>query len=235
MTETVLELKQVVYQYPQGAFVLRIDHLALNAAEITLVRGDNGSGKSTLAKLMAGIYRPTQGQALVAGRPTETLSLGQIGQRIGYLWQKPEQQLFAHNVLEELLFVNRLKEPAPSRERREAAAQKAEEAARYWLRLFEIEHLAQRNSFFLSRGEKQRVALAAILHQGAGYLILDEPTTGLDPERKGILAGVLTQLKQEKNLGMAIISHDQNFMAALADRTITLAKGEIAHAREFPH
>ena len=226
MTEAAIELERVVYQYPQGAFTLRIEHLALMAAEITFVRGDNGSGKSTLAKIMAGIYRPGQGRVLLAGLPTDGLSLGQIGQRIGYLWQKPEQQLFAHNVLEELLFVGRLKEPGQSRERREAA----EIDARGWLKLFEIEHLAQRNSFFLSRGEKQRVALAAVLHQGAGYLILDEPTTGLDPERKGILAGVLARLKKEKQIGMTVISHDPKFLEGLADRTVTLAKGVINDA-----
>ena len=231
MTGIAIELRGVVYQYPQGSFKLQIDHLALRAGEITIVQGENGSGKSTMAKLMAGVYHPGQGSVILAGQPADTLSLGRIGRMIGYLWQKPEQQLFAHNVLEELLFVGRLNSPAQSLEHREAA----EDDARNWLRLFEIEHLAGRSSFFLSRGEKQRVALAAVLHQGARYLILDEPTTGLDQERKRTLSGILAKLNRERSIGMTIISHDAKFAEELAHRSVTLARGEIADARAIAH
>lgn len=223
MRQAAVELKQVVYKYPQGAFTLRVEQLALFAGEIVFLLGENGSGKSTLAKLLVGIHKPREGRIYLAGTAADSLSLGQVGQRIGYLWQKPEQQLFAHSVLEELLFVDKLKNPRQSPEKNA----KAEEEARNWLKYFQIEHLAERSSFFLSRGEKQRLALAAVLSQGAKYLVLDEPTGGLDRERKEALARFLTQLKKESGIGMTIISHDKSFTHALADRIVTLAAGEI--------
>ncbi|MCL2678355.1 MAG: energy-coupling factor ABC transporter ATP-binding protein, partial [Clostridiales bacterium] len=188
----------------------------------------NGSGKSTLAKLLAGIYKPGRGQVLLMGADTRKLTLGEIGQRIGYLWQKPEQQLFAHTVLEELLFVGRIKNPKQSAEERRAA----EQAAWRWLEYFEIAHLAERSGFFLSRGEKQRLALAAVVSQGVKYLVLDEPTSGLDEKRKDALIAILRKLQIENGVGMTVISHDQKFIRALAEREILLDRGEVAHERK---
>ena len=226
-----ITLKQAEYQYPQNGFLLRVEELVLAPGEITFVLGENGSGKSTLAKLLAGIYKPSQGQVLLMGADTRRLTLGEIGQCIGYLWQKPEQQLFAQTVMEELLFVGRIKNPRQSPEERQAAEQEAMRRLEH----FEIAHLAERSGFFLSRGEKQRLALAAVVGQGVNYLVLDEPTSGLDEKRKDALIALLRKLKEENGVGMTVISHDQKFIRVLAEREITLAGGEVAHERKIPH
>ncbi|MCL2817838.1 MAG: ABC transporter ATP-binding protein, partial [Clostridiales bacterium] len=84
-------------------------------------------------------------------------------------------------------------------------------------------------------GEKQRLALAAVVSQGVQYLVLDEPTSGLDEKRKDALIALLRKLKEENGVGMTVISHDQKFIYALAEREIALAGGEVAHERKIPH
>ena len=224
MSETV-EFKNVVYTYPDGAFTLSVDELILKTGEVTFVTGDNGSGKTTLAKLMTGIMKPLKGEILVMGTRIGGLTLGEIGKRIGYLWQNPRQQLFAQSVIEELTFAEEMKNLKMPQKEKEAAA----EEALKWLEYFGLAELKDKNCFYLSHGEKQRLALAAVLASGAKYLVLDEPTKGLDGKRKDMLIGILKKLRYENGAGMCVISHDEKFTNELKERVIKLEKGEISH------
>jgi len=236
-------LDQVTYSYPSGGFHLNAGNLGLSSGRITFFCGENGSGKTTLGKLISGIYKPDFGSVRITGIETTRLTLGEIGRMVGYLWQNCEQQLFARTVLEELLFVRRLKRMGASKSPNlsvmlhqqnahlprvnSADDEDAEERAMDWLRYFGIDKYAQSSSIRLSKGEKQRLALAAVLDAGAGYLILDEPTTGLDDGNKQILTDLLAKLREVDNIGMAIISHDSAFTRSLAERIVTLAAGEV--------
>lgn len=145
------------------------------------------------------------------------MTLGQIGSKIGYLFQNPDNQIFAPTVREEISFIPELK-GCPHEEIAHTTDK--------MLELFGLRGLEDALPFRLSRGEKQRLALAAILVNHPLFLILDEPTTGLDIERKNMLSNVIRKLKED-GLGMVVISHDEPFIKSHADRLIKLSGGEI--------
>jgi len=223
LSEKTLKFIDVAYSYPKGGFSLFIDELTLASDEITFITGDNGSGKTTLAKLMSGVIKPAKGEIILMGRPSGALSLGEIGKMVGYLWQNPRQQLFAQSVSEELTFMEEIKRPKMTREEKEEAFKSAIGRLEY----FDLAHLSEKSCFHLSHGERQRLAIAAVIAAGAEYLVLDEPTKGLDAKRKKALADILIKLRDENKTGMSIISHDEEFKAELMERLIRLDKGRI--------
>ena len=151
---TAIALSDVVYRYSRGGFTLRCPALELAPGELTLITGPNGSGKTTLSKLMCGILRPQEGQVRIFGHPAEELSLGEIGGRVGYLFQNPSRQLFASTVWQEMLFVPELLgEDLPR------ACGRAQEL----LVRFGLGELKERPVQVLSRGEKQRLAICTCL------------------------------------------------------------------------
>jgi energy-coupling factor transport system ATP-binding protein len=213
---------QASYIYSENGFTLRPQSCCLYRDQVTFLMGPNGSGKSTFGKLMCGIIKPTTGCIRICGRDTREMSLGAIGRKVGYLWQKPQLQLFAPVVLEDMTFSEELKGAEPA---------VAEEKALYWLRQFDLLHTRDQMTHTLSGGEKQRLALAVVMMQGAEYLILDEPTKGLDDHRRSQLAILLAELRDAHGTGMLIISHDDDFCSALAERIIYIEEGEITDDR----
>jgi len=186
--------------------------LILNNGEVTFLTGKNGSGKTTLTKLIMGIIKPTSGSIKLFGSDTSDMTLGQIGQIIGYVFQYPERQLFAPSVMEQLIFPLTFKGVS-----KEEAVEKAEEM----IKLFQLTKVRNSYPYFLSYGEKRRLALASVLMSNPKYLILDEPTTSLDKERILVLSEVLNSLKAKK-IGMLIVSHNNDFIKSHGDRIIEL-------------
>ena len=195
-----------------------LDGISLVLADgLTAVTGPNGSGKTTLGKLLAGILKPCSGVVEIFGTDTRKMSLGEIGRRVGYLFQEPERQIFAPTVAEELSFVFEIHGlPGDEIEARVDAI----------LERFDLSRLRDSFPFTLSRGEKQRLALAAVLINRPDYLILDEPTTGLDVKRKAELLGLVREMLDD-GVGMLIISHDRSFVHRHASRGIEIVGGEI--------
>lgn len=191
--------------------------LELFREDFTAIIGPNGSGKTTLGKLMAGIFKPQKGSVFIDNEDSRHMSLGAIGKKVGYLFQNPERQIFAPKVYEELAFPLELKGLDKS-----LIEEKVQEA----LTTFHLNHLSNSFPFTLSQGEKQRLALAALLINEPQFLILDEPTTSLDIERKKVFSDILDVLKN-KGVGIAVISHDTAFIKKHATRIIEMAGGEI--------
>jgi len=181
--------------------------------------GENGSGKTTLGKLAAGILRPDSGCVLYNGEDIAKWKLGQIGKQVGYLFQEPSQQLFTPRPLEEIAFPLKL---------RDVPQDEAEERALILLRRFELEHLKDSTTFTLSRGEKQRLAIAAAMVSEPQFFVLDEPTTGLDKRRCGILTETLHTL-MESGVGILLISHDKDFVSEMQADVWILNQGKIDH------
>lgn len=214
---TAIALSDVVYRYSRGGFTLRCPALELAPGELTLITGPNGSGKTTLSKLMCGILRPQEGQVRIFGHPAEELSLGEIGGRVGYLFQNPSRQLFASTVWQEMLFVPELLgEDLPR------ACGRAQEL----LVRFGLGELKGRPVQVLSRGEKQRLAICTMLMGGAEFFILDEPTAGLDRTSREQLYRLLDELLAQGK-GLAVISHSQELASRWRARRVRLAEGRV--------
>lgn len=177
--------------------------------------GPNGSGKTTLGKIIMGMYPPTEGRVLLEGRDIGKCSLPQIGARIGYLFQNPDKQIFNPTVYEELSFG--LHYRGYNREESHLKVEKA-------LDRFELRDLADAFPLNLSRGEKQRLAIASIMVLEPDFLIFDEPTTGLDHRRKTNFADMLTEISS-KGTGFILISHDLEFCRSNTDRFLILKRG----------
>ncbi len=204
------------YQKDQP-FLLENINLELGRGECIALLGANGSGKTTLSKLLIGIIKPEKGQLSVDRQNLENLSLAKIGERVGYLFQNPNRQLFCSSVEEEVGFALQFRNKNFEENRN-----KVNEL----LDFFDLERLREKFPFTLSHGERQRLALAAIMALDPPFFILDEPTTGLDPRRKEELYFYLHKLLQ-KNRGILLISHDHQFAGKLASCVRELKNGQL--------
>lgn len=217
-----METKDLNFHYEKGKPVISQINLKIFQNEMTALTGPNGSGKTTLGKLLMGILSPVSGDVFLDDKRVSQMSLGQIGMTIGYLFQNPEKQFFAPTVEDEISFILRAK----GLDERDIKSK-----VDPLLEGFELSHLREDFPLRLSQGEKQRLALAAILVNDLDYLILDEPTTGLDKERKIILADILNNL-YNRGIGMIIISHDFEFLNQFPRRVLEINRGEIINDRK---
>jgi energy-coupling factor transport system ATP-binding protein len=198
-------------------FILDVPAFCLDAGKCTAICGHNGSGKTTLGKLIAGLLRPTRGSVLFDGEDIAGWPLGKIGARIGYLFQEPSRQIFAPTVIEDIIFPLTLKG---------MEEEKARALARTLLNRFEMGLLEEATTYTLSRGEKQRLAIVAMLVNDPVFLVLDEPTTGLDIRRKHILGNMIKELTAQ-GAGVLLISHDKEFVREYADIECRMAEGKV--------
>jgi len=215
----ILKITDVNFKYPQNdEFHLEIPALSLYKGECASICGRNGCGKTTLGKMVVGLLRPASGKVLLDGEDISDWELGKIGKHIGYLFQEPGRQIFAPTVLEDVAFpliLNGMDSGA------------AQTLARSILARFDMQDLENATTYTLSRGEKQRLAIAGILINNPDLLILDEPTTGLDLHRKLILSDVLQQLLRD-GAGVLLISHDVAFVRDLSPTVYLIEEGRLA-------
>ena len=212
-----IEVNNVTFSYKKSDIILKNVNTAFHKGEISAIVGPNGSGKTTFGKLITGILTANKGSVFVAGENVNDISLGNIGKKIGYLFQQPSRQLFNPTVKEEIGFAHSFMGEA-----KETVAKKVDKI----IKEFSLEGLENSSPYKISRGEKQRVALASIFINEPSFLILDEPTTGLDIVRKDKLSQLLRKL-QEKGIGIIVISHDEKFVSNNADRIIEIFGGEL--------
>lgn len=216
----VIEFNNVNFKYSNSAFNLQIENLILNTGEVTIIHGLNGSGKSTLMKLCIGILKPETGKITVFDNDVSECTLGTIGQYIGYLFQEPSKQLFTTSVWDEITFIPFLKGIDTNTIQTKALS---------LLEKFNLSHLKTRSIYRLSRGEKQRLAIACILMNDIKYLILDEPTTGLDKKNRYILYSVIEQLIND-GIGVSIITHDNEMKKYFKDaRFVKMENGRLSY------
>ena len=215
---SAITLSDLVFHYRRGNFTLACSSLDFSLGELSLITGQNGSGKTTLSKLMCGILKPQHGELRVFGKATVSLSLGEIGRQVGYLFQDPSHQLFAGTVWKEMTFASDLlgKEQTSSAEKALALLER-----------FGLAALRDRSIYYLSGGEKQRLALCTILMGGARFLILDEPTVGLDKQNRENLYTIINDLLAEGK-GLAVITHENELIERYPEaRRIKVENGQV--------
>ncbi len=184
---------------------------------VTAVTGSNGCGKTTLVKLLTGIERPGSGRVLVDGADLRPLSLAEIGRKVGCVFQNPARQLFCTSVREEMAYGLRAQ-----------GLDDAEIARRTEQQLDFFGLLGHLDDFplHLSHGEKQRLMLAVVLAMDPEYLLLDEPTTGLDLPRRRALGEELRALAGAGR-GVVVVSHERAFVTAYADTEVRMGEASV--------
>ena len=213
----LVDVCQVYHAYP-GRPTLKGVSLQVRPGEIVALLGHNGAGKTTLLRLIVGLLQPSQGAVLVGGRNTAGRAVADICRQVAYLPQNPDDLLFAETVSEEL--ATTLRYHALEARPAEVAALLAELGlARY----------AQTYPRDLSVGERQRAALGAVLVTQPPLVLLDEPTRGLDTERKQALLA-LWRRWAASGRGILLVTHDVELAAQAADRAVILQAGEVVAA-----
>ncbi len=208
------------YSLPGGGRITALDGLSLTIArgEFLAIVGPNGSGKSTLARHLNGLLLPTAGEVWVDGeRTSDPNALWRVRQKVGYVSQNPESQLVASTVEEDVAFgPENLGLPADEIRRR------VDEA----LAIVEMGTYRTQPPFMLSGGQKQRVAIAGALAARPDCLVLDEPTSMLDPRGRQEVLDAIQRLNREHTMTIVLITHSMA-EAALAGRVGVMDAGRI--------
>jgi cobalt/nickel transport system ATP-binding protein len=210
-----LQVSGLAYAYPDG-------HQALFGVDLTVPRGErvallgpNGAGKTTLVLHLNGILTAGAGSVTVAGLPVEARNLVEIRRRVGIVFQDPDDQLFMPTVREDVAFG-----PAT------AGLRGAELAARVHDALVQVgmEGFADRPPHHLSFGQRRRVAVATVLAMRPEVLVLDEPSSNLDPASRRELADILRSL----DVTVLLVTHDLPYALELCPRSVILSDGVVA-------
>lgn len=215
--EVLLEVDKLVHRYPDGTEALGGVSCAIRRGEFVAILGQNGSGKTTLVKHLNGILAPTAGEIRLAGRSLRGQPTTALSRRVGLVFQNPDHQIFAERVRDEVAFGPRLQGLSETDVRR-----RVEEA----LDAVGLADLGDADPFILTKGSRQRVAVASTLATKPDVIILDEPTTGLDSrELQGMMA--LIQRLNAAGHTIVIITHAMDVAAAHARRVILMQEGRI--------
>lgn len=213
----VLELSKVSVHYQPGVPVLSHVSVSFRAGECVAILGQNGSGKSTLAKLCNGLLLPSEGRVLVLGNETRQTGVGRLSSIVGHVFQNPDHQIFAETVRQEIAFGAQNAGCSPD----DCDARVAEA-----LQAVGLTGAEDRDPFSLTKGERQRVAVASILAARPQILIVDEPTTGLDAEESVRMMDMMRLLNRQGHT-IIMITHDMGLVANYATRCVLMRNGTI--------
>ncbi|HET7763283.1 MAG TPA: ABC transporter ATP-binding protein [Phycicoccus sp.] len=214
MSTPVLDLRQVAYAYPGGHQALYGVDLHVHPGERVALLGPNGAGKTTLVLHLNGILTPGHGSVRVSGLPVTPENLLEVRRRVGIVFQDPDDQLFMPTVRDDVAFG-----PANLGLRGAELDARVTEA----LAAVEVGDLADRAPHHLSFGQRRRVAIATVLAMRPEILVLDEPSSNLDPASRRELADILRSL----DVTILMVTHDLPYAVELCDRSVVLSEGTI--------
>lgn len=214
MSHHYLLFDDVHYRYPNGYEALRGVSFRVTHGEKVALVGANGAGKSTLLLHTDGLLMPSQGEVVMGGITLTRRTLSLVRQSVGFVFQDSDNQLFMPTVEEDVAFgpSNMRLEPAEI-ERRVVDALEAVGAL----------HLRKSSPFQLSGGQKKRVAIATVLSMEPSILVMDEPTSNLDPRARRQIIDLIRRFRHTT----LIATHDMEMVLDLCDRTIVMKDGKI--------
>ena len=233
-----IEVKNLTYIYDPGTpnekIALQDVSLTIHKGEFIGIIGHTGSGKSTLIQHLNGLVKPTRGQVLCDGedifeepnvkskkqaRVLKGAKMKRIRQKVGLVFQYPEHQLFEMTVAKDIAFG-----PTNMGLSQEEIDKRVDEA----MKMVGLkEKYKEKSPFELSGGQKRRVAIAGVLAMQPEYLILDEPTAGLDPKGRDAILSQIQKLQKEQGISVILVSHSMEDVAKYVDRIIAMGKGRV--------
>lgn len=214
----MIAVNEVRFSYPEGALALDGVTLRVPEGSFLAVMGANGSGKSTLLKHINGLLTPGSGNVTVAGAPVDKKNFEQVNRTVGFVFQDPNDQIFAPTVRDDIAYGPRnlgLPESEVAGRVETAAAQLG------------LEDLLERPIHHLSYGQKKRLSIAGVLAMKPRVLILDEPTASLDPMGEKRIMRILLELNRS---GMTVVmaTHEVDLVPLYADLVCLLRSGRVA-------
>jgi cobalt/nickel transport system ATP-binding protein len=216
----LINLENICFSYPGGRSVLKDLSFQLHEKEKVGLIGPNGSGKTTLFHLIMGLLKPDSGKIEIFGKQiANEKDFMAVRQKVGLLFQDADDQLFSPTVLEDVAF-GPLNQGKPIRE--------AKDIAMETLSALGLEGFHNRITYKLSGGEKKLVSLATVLAMKPEALLLDEPTTGLDPKTTQRIIHILRGI----DISYMFISHNLDFIAQTTDKIYGMENGEIVMEEE---
>lgn len=207
-------LNNVYFTYPDGKNALNGINIEIHHGESVAIIGANGAGKSTLLLSLVGILFPQKGEIKIGEMPVTKKTLNLIRQKIGFTFQNSDEQLFNSTVYDDVAFGPR------NYNLPEDEVKKRVEKA---LEIVGVSHLKDRPPYKLSGGEKRSVSIASVLSMDPDILLLDEPSSALDPKARRKLINLLNQFKHTK----IVTSHDLDMVLDVCERTIVIGNGQV--------
>ncbi|MCW2751823.1 MAG: transporter related, partial [Aeromicrobium sp.] len=218
--EPVLTVSHLSHQYSGGLKALDDVDLEIRRGEFVAVLGQNGSGKTTLVKHLNGLLRPTTGTIRVNGRDSTSLSVLELGNTVGYVFQNPDHQIFSDTIGEEVAF---------GLVKRGLAAAEIQERVTEALKAVGLSGREEDDPFSLTKGQRQRVAVASVLAVRPEVLILDEPTTGLSYHEQRSMMSLVEELNKAGST-VIIVTHAMWVVCEYAHRAIVMKDGHLVES-----
>ena len=214
MSHHLVEVNDLQYTYPDGTSALRGVSFQIKHGEAVGVIGANGVGKSTLLLHLNGCLLPQAGTVRIGGLPLNKKTLPQVRRTVGMVFQDPDDQLFMPLVYDDVAF-GPLNLGLPTEE--------VDQVVMGALARVGASHLKDRPPYRLSGGEKRAVAIASVLSMSPSILVMDEPTSSLDPKTRRQLIELLKTFKHT----LMIATHDLDLVLDLCPRTIVFKEGRV--------
>lgn len=221
-----IKLTHIYHTYSKGTpferLALNDVSLEIDKGEIVAIIGHTGSGKSTLVQHLNGLLKPDKGSATIddIDITTKNEKAKNARQQVGMVFQYPEHQLFAETVFEDIAFGPR------NKGFNEDEVNKAVREAMDFVGL-DYEVFAQRSPFQLSGGQMRRVAIAGVVAMNPDYLVLDEPSAGLDPRSRNAVFKEIMSLHQSRGIAIVLVTHSMEEAVKYADRLLVINAGKV--------
>ena len=210
----MIEFSHVSFSYEKDNPVIQDLSFEIKNGESVGLIGANGAGKSTVLKLMLGLLTPTEGTITVDGTTLSKDSLKEIRRKLGFVLQNSDNQMFMPTVYEDMMFA-----PLNYRMTRAEAEAKVDKV----LKQLDLEYLKHRHNHRISGGEKRMAAIATILAMDPEMILMDEPSSALDPCNRRMVINTIRDMKQTR----LITSHDLDMILDTCERVLLLDAGQI--------
>lgn len=211
----MIDFSKVYFSYGKGCPGLDNINFHIEKGEFVAIIGSNGAGKTTLSKLFNGLLKPSSGDVTICGMNTKTTKTSTLSKHIGFLFQNPDRQICRNSVYDEIMFG--LECVMTDKELMKKRCQNV---------IDDFGFDKDKDPFSLSRGERQRVALASLIAVEPEILILDEPTTGLDYRECTHIMNKITELNK-KGVTVIMVCHDMELVLDYAKRVLVMNKGSL--------